>query len=270
MRHLTDTAFKIVRWPVHVRKIAGNPFIAMAIKRRRPDALCRGLLQDDCIEPITERQACTARCFLRGLSSFRSNAFDAPRKVKFHAHTTSEVETLRVGSTLVEPARVNGGWIRGSVLRPRANFLLVAVNKPLTFFESAPFPGGFESGVPKKWVMPPISGCDLEVIFSGRNTRMPPLSEVARLRFTRVAAGDYVGAVWTTNIALIPGLDRAGARTGAPARSGGSDSFTIGELARECGVTLRALRFYQSKGLLTPQRNGRAVFLAMKTATALP
>lgn len=86
---------------------------------------------------------------------------------------------------------------------------------------------------------------------------MPPLSEVARLRFTRVAAGDYVGAVWTTNIALIPGLDRAGARTGAPARSGGSDSFTIGELARECGVTLRALRFYQSKGLLTPQRNGR-------------
>jgi len=32
--------------------------------------------------------------------------------------------------------------------------------------------------------------------------------------------------------------------------------FTIGELAREAGVTLRALRFYQSKGLLTPQRNG--------------
>jgi len=32
--------------------------------------------------------------------------------------------------------------------------------------------------------------------------------------------------------------------------------LTIGELAREAGVTLRALRFYQSKGLLTPQRNG--------------
>lgn len=52
------------------------------------------------------------------------------------------------------------------------------------------------------------------------------------------------------------GMDRAGARTGAPARSGGSDSFTIRELARESGVT--ALRFYQSKGLLAPQRDGRA------------
>ena len=35
-------------------------------------------------------------------------------------------------------------------------------------------------------------------------------------------------------------------------------SLTIGELARDAGVTLRALRFYQSKGLLTPRRNGSA------------
>jgi DNA-binding transcriptional MerR regulator len=34
--------------------------------------------------------------------------------------------------------------------------------------------------------------------------------------------------------------------------------MTIGQLAREAGVTLRALRFYQSKGLLAPQRNGCA------------
>jgi len=34
------------------------------------------------------------------------------------------------------------------------------------------------------------------------------------------------------------------------------DGITIGELSRESGVTLRALRFYQSKGLLAPQRNG--------------
>ncbi|MBV8840465.1 MAG: MerR family transcriptional regulator, partial [Alphaproteobacteria bacterium] len=32
--------------------------------------------------------------------------------------------------------------------------------------------------------------------------------------------------------------------------------FTIGELSREFGVTLRALRFYENKGLITPQRDG--------------
>ncbi|MCB1472505.1 MAG: MerR family DNA-binding transcriptional regulator [Rhodobiaceae bacterium] len=32
--------------------------------------------------------------------------------------------------------------------------------------------------------------------------------------------------------------------------------FTIGDLAREFGVTLRALRFYEDKGLLTPRRDG--------------
>jgi DNA-binding transcriptional MerR regulator len=34
--------------------------------------------------------------------------------------------------------------------------------------------------------------------------------------------------------------------------------FTIGELAREFGVTLRALRFYENKGLVTPRRRGSA------------
>jgi DNA-binding transcriptional MerR regulator len=33
-------------------------------------------------------------------------------------------------------------------------------------------------------------------------------------------------------------------------------SMTIGEVAREFGITLRALRFYESKHLITPQRNG--------------
>ena len=33
-------------------------------------------------------------------------------------------------------------------------------------------------------------------------------------------------------------------------------TFTIGELSREFGVTLRTLRFYEDKGLLSPKRRG--------------
>lgn len=32
--------------------------------------------------------------------------------------------------------------------------------------------------------------------------------------------------------------------------------YTIGDLAREFGVTLRTLRFYEDRGLLSPQRDG--------------
>ncbi|MCT8970679.1 MerR family transcriptional regulator [Microbaculum marinisediminis] len=32
--------------------------------------------------------------------------------------------------------------------------------------------------------------------------------------------------------------------------------FTIGDLSREFGVTLRAIRFYEDKGLLNPRRQG--------------
>jgi DNA-binding transcriptional MerR regulator len=35
-----------------------------------------------------------------------------------------------------------------------------------------------------------------------------------------------------------------------------SSSYTIGDLAREFGVSLRTLRFYEDRGLLKPQRAG--------------
>jgi DNA-binding transcriptional MerR regulator len=34
--------------------------------------------------------------------------------------------------------------------------------------------------------------------------------------------------------------------------------FTIGDLAREFGVTLRTLRFYEDRGLISPRRDGTA------------
>ncbi len=50
---------------------------------------------------------------------------------------------------------------------------------------------------------------------------------------------------------ITPILDMA-----AGAATLDSGRITIGNLAHETGVTPRALRFYQSKGLLTPQRDG--------------
>jgi DNA-binding transcriptional MerR regulator len=45
---------------------------------------------------------------------------------------------------------------------------------------------------------------------------------------------------------------RAGPRAAAPAAT-----FTIGELAREFGLTTRAIRFYEDCGLIAPARAGR-------------
>lgn len=36
-----------------------------------------------------------------------------------------------------------------------------------------------------------------------------------------------------------------------------NDNLTIGALAREFNITLRAIRFYESKGLLKPRRDGK-------------
>lgn len=45
----------------------------------------------------------------------------------------------------------------------------------------------------------------------------------------------------------------ANSKGGAPDRS-----YTIGELAREFGITARAIRFYEAKGLVAPARKGVA------------
>jgi DNA-binding transcriptional MerR regulator len=42
------------------------------------------------------------------------------------------------------------------------------------------------------------------------------------------------------------------------AEADGSRLYTIGDLAGEFGLTTRAIRFYEAKGLLSPQRRGSA------------
>ena len=54
---------------------------------------------------------------------------------------------------------------------------------------------------------------------------------------------DSAAQVWATN-------------SDDDSHSASKAAFTIGELSREFGVTLRALRFYENKGLISPQREG--------------
>jgi DNA-binding transcriptional MerR regulator len=42
----------------------------------------------------------------------------------------------------------------------------------------------------------------------------------------------------------------------APVRAADDALMTIGEVAREFGMTVRALRFYEARRLITPQRHG--------------
>lgn len=44
--------------------------------------------------------------------------------------------------------------------------------------------------------------------------------------------------------------------TRSGSESTASDGFTISDLARDFGVTLRTLRFYEARGLLSPARSG--------------
>jgi DNA-binding transcriptional MerR regulator len=51
-------------------------------------------------------------------------------------------------------------------------------------------------------------------------------------------------------------IDGRAERTIESVDSGRSEVFTIRELALECGITARTLRFYEEKGLLSPRRAG--------------
>ncbi|MGX1787801.1 MerR family transcriptional regulator [Bosea sp. NPDC055332] len=56
-------------------------------------------------------------------------------------------------------------------------------------------------------------------------------------------------------LAATPNYD---GRTASPQTTNDAETggFTISDLAREFGVTLRTLRFYESRGLLAPARSG--------------
>jgi DNA-binding transcriptional MerR regulator len=49
----------------------------------------------------------------------------------------------------------------------------------------------------------------------------------------------------------------------------GDEFLRIGEMAKEYGVTLRTLRFYEDKGLLTPKRDGSTRLYSRRDRTRL-
>jgi DNA-binding transcriptional MerR regulator len=53
-------------------------------------------------------------------------------------------------------------------------------------------------------------------------------------------------------------MDHYANGTAAESAADGTKLYTIGDLAREFGVTLRTLRFYEDRGLLSPRRDGTA------------
>jgi DNA-binding transcriptional MerR regulator len=60
------------------------------------------------------------------------------------------------------------------------------------------------------------------------------------------------------SLALAAASSHAGRAAPIPstADAGAESGFTISDLARDFGVTLRTLRFYEARGLLSPARNG--------------
>jgi DNA-binding transcriptional MerR regulator len=65
---------------------------------------------------------------------------------------------------------------------------------------------------------------------------------------------------------ICGGIGQTGDETQALAVSAG---YTISELAREAGITVRALRFYQSKGLLAARREGQSGLFSQEDRESL-
>ena len=55
---------------------------------------------------------------------------------------------------------------------------------------------------------------------------------------------------------MLSDAQKTGSQKAAPVLAEGENTFTIGDLAREFGITLRTLRFYEDRGLISPRRSG--------------
>ena len=64
-------------------------------------------------------------------------------------------------------------------------------------------------------------------------------------------------------------MPKSTARSGAGDEQPRRGTYTISELAREFGVTTRAIRFYENQGLLNPTRDGQRRIYSRRDRTRL-
>ena len=96
-----DTTAEVVEAQLHPGEIIGA-IVAVLGGLRLLNHLTARLLQDDGVEPFVQRQPGAASRSLGGFAGFVSNAFDAPRKAKSHAHTRIR------GGVAESPDRLSG------------------------------------------------------------------------------------------------------------------------------------------------------------------
>ena len=63
--------------------------------------------------------------------------------------------------------------------------------------------------------------------------------------------------------------DQTSCPSGQSPRRDSDQQLLIGDLAASCGVTMRAIRFYEAKGLLRPERVGKARVYSRKDRARL-
>jgi len=145
----------------------------------------------------------------------------------------------------------------GALLNPRDQMFRIRVNKPLrnTVTDAAGPPGVPNSGS-RRLVTVTVTPnalrehCSAEIISTERLQMASHLTLMARTEAT--SAADLVVRADAGGV----GLAQKPERGGADSETADDRPMTIGEVAQQFGITLRALRFYEAKRLIFPQRHG--------------
>ena len=119
LRGPVDAAADIIEPLMHAAQVGAVGLVVVLSGRAGIDAVLFCLMQDNAIEPVAERHARPARRFAGGSRASGRMPLTLHGTPNFMLASAFEVEA-KSPATFVEPARVNGWWIRArsSVHRP--------------------------------------------------------------------------------------------------------------------------------------------------------